>query len=183
MTTLLPPTPAQTIGPFYGYALPFGGDNELVPPRSPDAVRFHGQVVDGDGQPVPDVLLEIWQANADGTIPRTAGSLKRDGWTFSGWGRCATDDAGDYSFSTVPPGPIGGAAPYFLLTVFGRGLLHRLFTRAYLPGPLTDEDTFLAGVPAERRHTLIAERDRDGYRFDIHLQGEDETVFLHYPGQ
>lgn len=183
MTALLPPTPAQTIGPFYGYALPFEGDKELVPPRSPGSIRLHGLVTDGDGQPIPDVLLELWQADADGTVVQRAGSLRRDGWTFTGWGRCATDDAGEYSFSTVQPGPIDGAAPYFLITVFGRGLLHRLFTRAYLPGPLAEADPFLAGVPTDRRATLIAAADTDGFCFDLRLQGADETVFLHYPGQ
>lgn len=183
MTTMLPPTPAQTIGPFYGYALPFDRGNELVPPRSPGAINFHGRVTDGAGQPVPDVLLEIWQADADGTIPRAAGSLRRDGWTFTGWGRCATDDAGDFSFSTREPGSVAGGAPYILVTIFGRGLLHRLFTRAYVPSPQLDGDALLAGVDADRRHTLIAERDETGLRFDIRLQGEDETVFLTFPGQ
>ncbi len=73
MSTLLTATPGQTIGPFYGYALPFDRGHELVPPQSAGAIRFHGSVTDGDGQPVRDVMLEIWQADADGTVPRSAG--------------------------------------------------------------------------------------------------------------
>lgn len=181
MSTLLKATPGQTIGPFYGYALPFDGDSELVPQSFPGAIRFHGTVVDGAGAPVPDALLEIWQADADGSVPQAHGSLHRDGWTFTGWGRAATDDAGHYSFTTVEPGPTKPGAPAFIaVTVFGRGLLNRLFTRAYLPaGP---QDRLLSSVPAERRHTLVAERDHQGLRFDIRLQGgADETVFLAYP--
>ena len=128
-------TPGQTIGPFYGYALPFDRGNELVPPGSPGAIQFHGTVTDGDGAPVPDVLLEIWQADADGRVAQRSGALNRDGWTFTGWGRVSTDDEGHYSFTTVEPGADeSGTAPFFAVTVFGRGLLNRLFTRAYVPG-------------------------------------------------
>ena len=105
MPTLLTATPGQTIGPFFGYALPFDRGSDLVPPGSPGAIQFHGVVTDGDGSAVPDALLEIWQADADGAIPSAAGTLRRDGWSFTGWGRAATDDAGHYSFSTVLPGP------------------------------------------------------------------------------
>ena len=87
MSSLLTATPGQTIGPFYGYALPFDYGSDLVPPGSPDAIQFHGVVTDGEGNPVPDALLEIWQADADGEIPSATGSLRRDGWTFTGWGR------------------------------------------------------------------------------------------------
>jgi protocatechuate 3,4-dioxygenase, alpha subunit len=185
-SSLLTATPGQTIGPFYGYALPFERGNELVPSSFPGAIQFHGTVLDGAGLPVPDALLEIWQADAGGIIPHATGSLRRDGWTFTGWGRAATDDEGRYSFTTVEPGATTpGAARFIAVTVFGRGLLNRLFTRAYLPaGP---SDQLLASVPADRRHTLIAEADQYGLRFDIRLQGgpdgEDETVFLRYPGQ
>lgn len=183
MSTLLTPTPGQTIGPFYGYALPFDRGAELVPPQAPGAIRFHGTVTDGDGKPVPDALLEIWQADADGSVPRQAGSLHRDGWTFTGWGRASTDDAGHFSFSTVEPGATApGRAAFLLVTVFGRGLLNRLFTRAYVPGPGLDTDPLLQSLPAERRDTLVAERDATGLRFDIALQGPRETVFLRYPG-
>ena len=91
MNTLLIPTPGQTIGPFYGYALPFDCSNELVSQAVPGAIRLHGTVRDGADAPVPDALLEIWQADADGVIPHASGSLHRDGWTFTGWGRTSTD--------------------------------------------------------------------------------------------
>ena len=132
------------------------------------------------------VKLEIWQANADGTIPTSTGSLHRDGWTFTGWGRAGTDDGGRYNFSTVIPGPCDpGAAPFFLITVFARGLLNRLFTRAYVPGGQLAGDPLLASLPPERRDTLIATREGAGLRFDIQLQdapGKPETVFLRYAG-
>jgi protocatechuate 3,4-dioxygenase alpha subunit len=132
---------------------------------------------------VPDALLEIWQADADGVVPTAAGSLHRDGWTFTGWGRASTDDDGRYSFTTVKPGATqDGSAPFFAITVFARGLLNRLFTRAYVPGDLLAQDRLLSTVPADRRHTLITVPDEQGLRFDIRLQGDDETVFLRYPG-
>ena len=126
MSTLLTATPGQTIGPFYGYALPFDRGSDLVPPGSPDAIQFHGVVTDGAGNPVPDALLEIWQADADGEIPSATGSLRRDGWTFTGWGRAATDDAGHYSFSTVRARPDDSR----LRTVLS---CHRLRPRAAQP--------------------------------------------------
>jgi protocatechuate 3,4-dioxygenase, alpha subunit len=180
----LTPTPGQTIGPFYGYALPYDGDNNLVPPTHPDAIRLHGRVTDGAGAPVPDALIEVWQPDAAGVIPRQAGSLHRDGFTFTGWGRCSTDNTGRYSFSTVTPGAtVADAAPYFAVTVFARGLLNRLFTRAYLPGD--DEtlaaDPLLGTLDADRRRTLVATADEHGYVFDVRLQGDGETVFLTYP--
>ncbi|MBB6627758.1 protocatechuate 3,4-dioxygenase subunit alpha [Nocardioides sp. KIGAM211] len=175
----LEPTPGQTVGPFFGYALPYDGDSELVPPGRADAVRLHGRVLDGAGDPVPDALVEIWQADAAGVVSRAAGSWHRDGFTFTGWGRAATDNAGTYTFSTVVPGATTpGHAPYVAVTVFARGLLHRLLTRAYLPGPATDDDPFLASVDPARRGTLVATADEHGFVFDIRLQGEGETVFL-----
>ena len=126
------PTPGQTVGPFFGYALPYAGDNELVPPGTPGAVRLHGRVLDGAGEPVPDALLELWQADADGQRRRRQpGSLRRDGYTFTGWGRAATDRDGPL---LVHDACARRRAPFFALTVFARGLLDRLFTRAYLPG-------------------------------------------------
>ncbi|GAA1953895.1 protocatechuate 3,4-dioxygenase subunit alpha [Nocardioides panacihumi] len=188
-------TPGQTVGPFFGQALPYDGDNELVPPGRADAIRLHGAVYDGEGTPIPDALVEIWQADADGAVPRETGSLHRDGWTFTGWGRCQTDRTGHYSFTTVLPGPTeagptqagptqegpGSAAPFFAVVVFARGLLDRLFTRAYLPGhPANAGDPLLASLSEEERATLVATPDATGLRFDIRLQGEGETVFLQH---
>jgi protocatechuate 3,4-dioxygenase alpha subunit len=177
-------TPGQTIGPFYGYALPYPGDRDLVPTSHPQALRLHGTVLDGHGNPVPDALLEIWQADADGQVAQQQGSLHRDGFTFTGWGRAATDVNGEYSFTTVAPGATGpDSAPFFAVAIFARGLLNRLFTRIYLPDhPTLGSDRLLASVPADRRTTLVAKRDRDGLVFDVVLQGAGETVFLSYPG-
>lgn len=183
--THLPATPGQTVGPFFGYALPFEKDSELVPPGRADAIRLHGTVTDGAGSPVPDAILELWQADADGTVAQRPGSLRRDGWTFTGWGRSSTDDAGGYGFTTLRPAPTeDGQAPFFLLTIFARGLMNRLFTRAYLPDDATAlaGDRLLSSVDPSRRSTLVAAPDATGYRFDVRLQGEGETVFLTYPG-
>jgi protocatechuate 3,4-dioxygenase alpha subunit len=181
--TVLGATPGQTVGPFFGYALPFDRGNELVAPGSPGSIRLHGVLTDGAGDPVPDALLEIWQTDPEGSIVTAGGSLRRDGATFTGWGRAGTDGEGHYGFTTLPPGPTRpGAAPFIMVTVFARGLLDRLFTRAYLPGDHLDTDPLLTALPPERRHTLITVPDHTGLRFDISLQGPGETVFLHYPG-
>ena len=185
MNEILTATPGQTIGPFYGYALPYERDHELVPPAYPKAVRLHGTVYDGHDVPVPDAMLEIRQADGSGVVPVVEGSLCRDRTVFTGWGRCAVDLGGRYSFTTVEPGPVGaGAAQFFAVTFFARGLLNRLFTRAYVPGDIDAlaGDALLSSLDEGRRETLVAVRERDGsLRFDIHLQGEDETVFLAFP--
>lgn len=176
------PTPGQTIGPFYHFGLVYDGGGELVPAGRADAIRLTGRVLDGNGAPIPDALVEIWQAAPDGSIPQEQGSFHRDGWTFTGWGRCATERDGRYTFSTVAPGPAkDGAARWFSMVVFARGLLNRLFTRCYLPGDGIDADPLLQSLSADRRSTLIATRDDQGFVFDIHLQGPDETVFLSFP--
>jgi len=177
----LSPTPGQTVGPFFGYALPYDGGAELVPAGDADAIRLHGRVLDGAGDLVPDALLELWQPGNDGVIPQRPGSLRRDAALFTGWGRTATDASGLFCFTTVTPGPTApGAAAFFALTVFARGLLDRLFTRVYLPidSARLATDRLLASLPPERRATLIATPDEAGYRFDVRLQGDDETVFL-----
>jgi protocatechuate 3,4-dioxygenase, alpha subunit len=172
--TDLQPTAGQTVGPFFGYALPFPDDEHLVPPGSPGSMRLHGRVLDGGGAPVPDAILELWQTDPEGNVVQQPGSLRRDGHTFTGWGRASTDRTGHYSFTTVTPG-----APFFSITVFARGLLNRLFTRAYLPEAA--DDPFLSTVDGDRRSTLLATRDETGLVFDVHLQGDRETVFLSYP--
>jgi protocatechuate 3,4-dioxygenase alpha subunit len=179
-------TPGQTVGPFFHLGLPYDGDHDLVPPDSPGAVLLRGRVLDGAGDTVPDALVEIWQARPDGTVPRDTGSLRRDGRTFSGFGRAATGPDGGYVFRTLVPGSTEpGRAAFFAVTVFARGLLHRLFTRAYLPDDpaALAADPLLSALPAEARRTLIAVRDEQGLVFDIRLQGSGETVFLRYPDQ
>lgn len=182
--TQLVPTPGQTVGPFYGYALPFAKDNELLAPNSPGSIRLQGTVYDGAGEPVPDAILEIWQPDAQGQVVQRTGSLVRDGYTFTGWGRAAVGHTGVYTFTTVNPGPTGpGAAPFISLVIFARGLTNRLFTRIYLPedAEALAKDPLLNSLAAERRQTLIARRDADGgLTFDVRLQGEGETVFLDF---
>jgi protocatechuate 3,4-dioxygenase alpha subunit len=170
-------TPSQTVGPFFGFALPYGDGPRVVPEWHPDAVRIHGRVLDGAGDPLPDALVEIWQAGADGRVPGVAGAISRAGHGFSGFGRCGTDADGHYWFSTLKP---GGPAPHIAVLVFARGLLKPVATRLYFPGEAGNAgDPVLSAVPADRRDTLIAERESDRtYRFDVHLQGEQETVFF-----
>jgi protocatechuate 3,4-dioxygenase alpha subunit len=178
------------VGPFFGLGLPYPGDSDLVSlvgQAAADAVRLHGRVYDGAGMGVPDALVELWQHDGAGRIPRAAGSLRRGGPAgFTGFGRAATDADGRYGFTTVTPGVAArrGNAPFFAITVFARGLLNRLFTRAYLPDGDLDADPLLDGVDAGRRSTLLCAAEsasgRPGYRFDIYLQGPSETVFLTY---
>lgn len=183
----LAPTPGQTVGPFFHDALPFAGGPDLVPPGHPGRIRLHGLVLDGEGAAVPDALVEVWQADADGRVPRSPGSLHRDHWSFTGWGRAATDRTGRYSFSTVVPGAVEpGSAAWFSVCVFARGLLDRVLTRAYVApaGPdgaaALEADPLLARLDAARRATLMTHADDHGLTFDIHLQGPAETVFLRH---
>lgn len=185
-TTHLTATPGQTVGPFYGYAMPWPGDNELVPPTREGAVALHGFVYDGAGAPIPDAILEIWQPDGNGVVSRANGSLRRDGFTFTGFGRSAADPEGRFVFSTLNPGPTEvGKAPFISVVVFARGLLNRLFTRIYLPedAAALAADPLLSSLESDEKDRLIATREADGsLRFDIRLQGEDETPFLRFPG-
>ncbi|RLV48222.1 protocatechuate 3,4-dioxygenase subunit alpha [Nocardioides mangrovicus] len=168
----LPATPGQTVGPFFHYALPYPGDNELVPWGSPGSLTLRGRVYDGDGAPLPDALLEIRQAGIDGVVPQVPGSLRRYGVPFTGWGRCATDNAGEYRFSTVEPD-----ASFIAVAVFARGLLDVLFTRIYLPGAT---DSFLDSLDTAERDRMTARREGDALVFDVRMQGEEQTVFLDF---
>ncbi|WP_338118184.1 protocatechuate 3,4-dioxygenase subunit alpha [Streptomyces coryli] len=181
-------TPSQTVGPFYGYALPFARGGEIAPAGDPRTITLHGVVRDGAGAPIPDALLEFWQAAPDGSLGGAPGSMRRDpvdgavigrdGVEFTGFGRVPTDADGHYAVRTLPP---PGGAPYVSVAVFARGLTHHLYTRAYLPG--CAEDVLLASLPEERRGTLVAREERERvYRFDIRLQGDEgeETVFLEF---
>ncbi len=175
------PTPGQTVGPFFHYAMPYAGDRDLVAPGTPGAVLLHGTVRDGEGHGIPDALVEIWQADPDGRVVRREGSLRRDGHSFTGWGRSTTDRTGRYTFTTLRPGGVDGGLPFLGVTVFARGLLNRLFTRAYLPLDGAAPDALLSSL-GERAGTLQCVEDDDGLRFDVVLQGAGETVFLTYPG-
>ncbi|MFJ5292684.1 protocatechuate 3,4-dioxygenase subunit alpha [Streptomyces sp. NPDC088348] len=183
----VPPTPSQTVGPFYGYALPFPGGGDIAPAGHPGTITVHGHVLDGAGEPVPDAVLEFWQPAPDGSRtgapgsmrrdPVTGGHLGRDGLTFTGFGRVATDADGRWVVRTLPPGGV----PYLSVCVFARGLLHHLYTRVYLPGDSAGADPLLASLEPDRRRTLVAvEAAPRTYRFDIRLQGAEETVFLDF---
>ena len=106
-------TPGQTVGPFFHYALPYDGDRDLVPPGTPGALRLHGTVYDGAGAGVPDALVEIWQADPRGRVVQRAGSMRRDGHTFTGFGRASTDRTGAYGFTTLAPRGVDGGLPFF----------------------------------------------------------------------
>ena len=186
----LEPTPSQTVGPFFGYALPFPGGADLAPAgHQPDAFTVHGYVYDGAGDPVPDAILDFWQAAPDGSRTGSPGSLRvdtssgallgRDGVRFTGFGRVGTDGDGHWALRTLAP---AADAPYIAVCVFARGLLHHLYTRIYLPGPGIEDDALLASLPAPRRATLVARPEGAGYRFDIRIQGSktEETVFLEF---
>ncbi|WP_413799161.1 protocatechuate 3,4-dioxygenase subunit alpha [Streptomyces iranensis] len=191
----LAPTPSHTVGPFYGYALPFPGGGEMAPAGHPGAITLHGHVRDGEGAPVPDALVELWQAGPDGSLAGAGGSMRRDpvtggflgrnGVDFTGFGRVATDADGHWTARTLPPGgPAAPAAPYISVCVHARGLLHHLFTRVYFPenAEANAADPLLASLDPARRETLVATAASPPgtYRFDIRLQGEGETVFLEF---
>jgi protocatechuate 3,4-dioxygenase alpha subunit len=173
----LPPTASQTVGPFYGFALPFAGAAAVAPEGHPAAIAVHGHVYDGARSPVPDALLEFWQPGRDGARRGSAGSLRRDGVRFTGFGRVATGPDGHYALRTLPPAGV----PYLSVIVFARGLLHHLHTRVYLGDA---EDALLASLEPGRRATLTAVPEGDGvHRFDIRLQDDgvhEETVFLDF---
>jgi len=180
-------TPFQTVGPFFEIC--FGEPQcarVAADGTSGRRVTIVGTVFDGAGKPVPDAVVESWQANAAGRYahPDDARELPLDK-AFAGYGRAPTDDRGQFSIATVVPGRVPGPddtvqAPHLLLGVLARGILTRLVTRLYFDDePSTAQDPILALVPANRRHTLIARReDNDVYRLDVRLQGDDETVFF-----
>ena len=184
----LMPTPSQTVGPFFHIGLSDDGRAELVSPDDPDAIRLWGTVFDGTGEPVDDALIEIWQANRAGRYAHPEDTREQipleDG--FAGFGRCATDTQGRYEFITVKPGAVpglGGAlqAPHIEMSVFARGLLKRVATRVYFPDEVeaNEADQVLGSIadPAERG-TLVARGEAGALRFDIHLQGDQQTAFF-----
>ena len=180
-------TPSQTVGPFFKPALIRAGDESLVTPKSRgDRIMIEGCVLDGDATPVSDAMIELWQANADGRYDHPDDSQEKlldpD---FHGFGRAATDERGRFRFYTIKPGSVPGPgnllqAPHINVSIFARGLLKRLTTRIYFPGEqLNGADAVLNSVAPERRATLIARLEKPNLlRFDIVLQGENETVFF-----
>jgi protocatechuate 3,4-dioxygenase alpha subunit len=180
-------TPSQTVGPFFKNALVRREFATVVNDRTRgERVIIEGAVLDGDRAPVGDAMLEIWQANSEGRYDHPADTQEKllDP-NFYGFGRIGTAQDGSFRIVTIKPGPVPGAggrlqAPHISVSVFARGLLKRLATRIYFPGEaLNQSDPVLNEVPAERRPSLIARPGADGaLRFDIILQGTDETVFF-----
>lgn len=185
-------TPSQTVGPYFSMRLPREGENVLT--SREDRIVIEGKVTDGDGTHVEDALLEIWQAAPSGRYNHpddTRGELDlEDG--FTGFGRAASDfHTGEYRFETLKPGRVPDPegelqAPHISLIVQGRGMLNPVFTRIYFSDQeaANADDLVLRRVPEERRRTLIAEleegSDPTTYRFDIRMQGDDETVFFDF---
>jgi protocatechuate 3,4-dioxygenase alpha subunit len=190
-------TPSQTVGPYFAYGLtPRGqydwkdtfGSDLVSADASGDRIRIEGQVLDGDGVPINDCMLEIWQADAQGRYASPADPRARPNTGFQGFGRTPTDGNGRYAFDTIKPGPVPGPndqmqAPHIVVAVYARGMLRQSYTRVYFADEAANnEDAILALVPAERRDTLIAQKSvHDGrtiYTFDIRMQGDAETVFF-----
>lgn len=198
-------TASQTVGPFFAPALLRAGAERHIltqPETAGERIRIEGRVLDGDGLPVPDALVEIWQANAYGRYnhPADSGPARLDP-SFLGFGRSGAEEDDTYWFETIKPGavPFEGErmqAPHICVTVFARGLLNHAVTRLYFEDePANATDPVLLCVPADRRSTLLARRGASGvsgdagaaselahtlpvYRFDIVLQGVGETAFF-----
>jgi protocatechuate 3,4-dioxygenase alpha subunit len=182
-------TPSQTLGPFFHFALPYDAGPQLVGENAAgERITVEGRITDGDGLPVTDALVEIWQANAHGRYDHPEDTQDKpldEG--FGGFGRAPTDAEGVFRFYTVKPGAVAGLhnemqAPHINIGILARGVLKRIATRLYFAdeAELNRYDPVLNLVPEERRATLIAQRSADApvYRLDIVLQGANETVFF-----
>jgi protocatechuate 3,4-dioxygenase alpha subunit len=189
-------TPSQTVGPFFGFSLDprddykwvqtFGNDL-TTPDAAGERIRIEGRVLDGDGAPVNDAMVEIWQADAAGRYAHPA-DARRPNAKFTGFGRIGADAQGAFSFTTIKPGAVPGPdgkmqAPHILIAIFARGMPRQCYTRIYFADEAGNAgDPVLSLVPAARHSTLIAKREERNrqvvYVFDIRLQGENETVFF-----
>lgn len=196
----LVPTPSQTVGPFFHFSLTTEAQSIKCiagPKAKGERIWVRCRVLDGEGSPVNDAMIEIWQADAEGGYPPFAPSTKNNGvlsakdgapaspesdTDFGGFGRLATGDDGSCEFETIKPGRVQGQAPHLEAAVFARGMLKQLYTRIYFAGEAANQDDqVLALVPADRRETLMAHPDpaKPGHwRLDVRLQGEQETVFF-----
>jgi len=182
----LPQTPSQTVGPFLRIGLIHDEkQNVLADERTAGKrIRLAGVVYDGNGNPMDDALLEIWQADANGIYPHSADPRHSEADShFRGFGRADNKDGGCYEFLTIKPGGRDGHTPFINLHLFARGMLLHAQTRIYFADePVNETDPVLLSVPVERRATLLARLEAEGeipvYRFDIHMQGEQETVFF-----
>ncbi len=199
-------TPSQTVGPFFAYGLsPHNrcdwkpnpghdwketvGANLVTPDATGTRIRIEGSVLDGDGKPINDAMIEIWQADSQGRYAHARGERQRTNAKCSGFGRSARDKEGVYSFDTVKPGAVPGPsgarqAPHIVVCIFSRGMLRQIYTRLYFSdeAAANGSDPILSLVPGDRRGTLIAHKETRGelavYRFDIRVQGDNETVFF-----
>jgi len=199
-------TPSQTVGPYFAYGLaPHSrcqwspdqtaydwketvGANLITPDATGEKIRIEGRVTDGDRLPINDAMIEIWQADAQGRYASPTDKRARTNALFKGFGRSATGADGAYSFDTIKPGSVPGPngkqqAPHIVVCIYSRGLLRQVYTRLYFSDEAANAgDAILALVPEDRRGTLIAHKEssegRTVYRFDIRMQGTDETVFF-----
>jgi len=187
------PSPSQTVGPFFHLGLTAMFDGILATPDAKgEHIRLICRVFDGDGVPVPDAMIELWQADAEGKYHHPDDPHKTIDPAFRGFGRVASSEDGSCVFETIRPGRVPSLlapnlkgtlqAPHLNISVFARGVLKRLATRIYFSGdPANAEDPVLALVPADRRDTLMAQPNGEhpgSWKFDVHLCGEHETVFF-----
>jgi protocatechuate 3,4-dioxygenase alpha subunit len=179
----LPVTGSQTVGPFFRIGMAPLFRQEVAPAGTPgERVTVQGRVLDGDGAGIPDATIEIWQADTRG---RYADAGDKEG-SFRGFGRVPTNEKGEFRFTTIRPGAVPAPdgslqAPHLVVIVFMRGLLRHLLTRIYFADEAANEsDAILKLVPADRRHTLIAARNESeaAFEWNVHMQGESETVFF-----
>lgn len=199
-------TPSQTVGPYFAYGLApqsrcqwspdrkvydwkeTVGANLVTPDVTGERIRIEGRVTDGDGEPINDAMVEIWQADSQGRYASPRDTRALPNTQFKGFGRSATDADGIYIFDTIKPGSVQGSdgkdqAPHIVVAVYSRGMLRQIYTRIYFADEAANaSDPILALVPEERRGTLLAHKQSSGgqtvYRFDIRVQGENETVFF-----